>query len=115
MISSIVRVGVGGFALCASIPSRLSFLLFLSSALSHADPAVAGVGSRIINIYIYGVGEYGFNCWEVRGARARVILVLPECMWNAPTVSLVFPAFDDTGFFDYPPRQVVEPCGFHSG
>ena len=27
-------------------------------------------------------------------ARARVILVLRECFWNAPAVSLVLPAFD---------------------
>ena len=44
-----------------------------------------------------------------QGARARVILVLRECIWNAPAVSLVFPAFDDAGSLGYPPRQVVYP------
>ena len=29
-------------------------------------------------------------------ARARVILVLREYIWNAPTVPLVLPAFDGT-------------------
>ena len=45
------------------------------------------------------------------GARARVILVLRECLWNAPTVSLVFPAFEDTGSLGSPPRRVVYPPG----
>ena len=42
-------------------------------------------------------------------ARARVIHVLRECIWNAPAVSLVLPVFDDTGSLGYPPRQVVCP------
>ena len=40
------------------------------------------------------------------GAHSHVILVLRECIWNAPAVSLVFPAFDDTGSPDYPPRPI---------
>ena len=43
------------------------------------------------------------------GGRAHVILVLRECIWNAPAVSLVLPAFDDTGSLGSPPRQVVYP------
>ena len=31
-----------------------------------------------------------------QGARARVILVLRDCSWNVPGVSLVLLAFDDT-------------------
>ena len=37
---------------------------------------------------------------------ARFILVLRGCIWNAPVVSLVFPAFDDTSSLGSP-RQVV--------
>ena len=32
-----------------------------------------------------------------QGAYAHVILILRECIGNAPAVSLVLPAFDDTG------------------
>ena len=66
---------------------------------------------RLIYIYITGVGECGFNCWGVRGARARVILVLHECIWNTPAVLLVLPTFDDTGSLGSPPRQMVLPPG----
>ena len=56
------------------------------------------------------MGECGFNCWGAQGARARV-LVLHECIWNAPVVSLVHPAFDDTGSLGSPPGQVVHHPG----
>ena len=56
---------------------------------------------------IQGWGGFGFNCWDVRGTLARVILVVLECTWNAPAVSHVFPAFDDTGSLGSPPSQVV--------
>ena len=46
-----------------------------------------------------------------QGANARVILILYECIWNEPAVSLVLPAFDDTGSLDSPPRQVVYSPG----
>ena len=42
-----------------------------------------------------------------QGARARVILVLRECIWHAPAVSLVPPAFDNTGSLGSAPSQVV--------
>ena len=45
------------------------------------------------------------------GARARVILVLCECIWNAPAVSLVLPTFDGTGSLDSPLRKVVYSPG----
>ena len=35
-------------------------------------------------------------------ARARIILVLRECIWKAPPVSLVLPAFNGTGSL-FPP------------
>ena len=37
-------------------------------------------------------------------ARARDILVLRECIWNALVVSLVLPTFDNKGFLGSPPR-----------
>ena len=43
-------------------------------------------------------------------ARAHVILLLRECIWNAPAV-LLFPAFDDTGSLGSPPRQIGYPPG----
>ena len=36
------------------------------------------------------------------GARARVILVLRECIWNVPMASLVLSPFDDTDFLSFP-------------
>ena len=45
------------------------------------------------------------------GPRACIILVLRECIWNAPAVSFVFPAYDDTGSLGSPPRRVVFPPG----
>ena len=49
-------------------------------------------------IYIYiGWGESGFHCWGL-SVCARVILVLRECIWNAPLVSLVHPVFGLPGF-----------------
>ena len=47
-------------------------------------------------------------CWVGQGARARVILVLRECIWNDPMGSLVIPAIDDTGSLGSP-RQLVYP------
>ena len=43
------------------------------------------------------------------GARARVVLVLREYIWNAPAFSLALPTFDDTGSLSSPPRQMVYP------
>ena len=34
------------------------------------------------------------------------ILVLRECIWNLPVVSLVLPDFDDSGSLGSPPHQV---------
>ena len=45
-----------------------------------------------------------------QGARARIILVLRECIWNAPAVSLALPAYDDAGSLGSP-RRVVFPHG----
>ena len=45
------------------------------------------------------------------GQRARVIIVLRECIWNAPAVSLILLAFDDTGSLDSPPCRVVYSPG----
>ena len=64
-----------------------------------------GVGVEILNSG-WGGGSLG----SIFGmSRARVILVLRECIWNAPAVSLVLPVFDDTGSLGSPPRQLVSP------
>ena len=57
----------------------------------------------------YGVGGVWVQLLGGQGARTRVILVLRECIWNAPAVSLVLPAFDDTGSLGFPPRHVIYP------
>ena len=54
------------------------------------------------------MGSIGGGSW----ARVRVIHVLRECIWDAPTVSLVLPVFDDTGSLGFLPRQVVYPPGY---
>ena len=46
---------------------------------------------------MYGEGSLVSIVGGVTGGPARVILVLRECIWNAPEVSLVLPAFDVTG------------------
>ena len=57
-------------------------------------------------IYIWGGESLGSI---VGGSRLfGVILVLCECIWNAPTVSLFLLAFDDTGSLSSP-HQVVYP------
>ena len=44
-----------------------------------------------------------------QGTHAHVIIGLHECVWNAPPVSLVHPAFDDTSSLGSPPRRVIPP------
>ena len=58
----------------------------------------------------------GWGVWvqllEGQDARARVIFVLCEGIWNAPAVLLLLPAFDDTGSLGqvvYPPGSMVPP------
>ena len=58
-----------------------------------------------------GWGGVWVQLFEGQGAGDHVILVLCECISDAPAVSLVFPAFDDTGSLGYPPRMVVYPHG----
>ena len=62
-----------------------------------------------VYIYIYRVGGLWVQLLEGQGARAHVIVVLRECIWNASAVLLVLPAFDDTGSLGSPPRQMVYP------
>ena len=63
------------------------------------------------------VGEVWVQLLGSQVARARVFLVLSECIWNAPAVSLVHPAFDDAGSLGSPPRQGSVPLvqWFYSG
>ena len=68
-----------------------------------------------LKIYIiWGGGSLGLIVGS-QGARARVILVLRECSWNALTVSLVFPGFDNTGSLGPPPRRMGYPPGSTMG
>ena len=83
----------------------------------RADPAVTEGGDSIITIiYIYGMGGVWVQFLGDQVTPARVILVLLKCIWNAPTISLVLPDFDDTGTLGSP-RQVVYPLvkWFHPG
>ena len=58
-----------------------------------------------------GWGSLGSIVGGGEGARALIILVLHECTWNAAAVSLVLPAFDDTGSIGSPPHHMVYPPG----
>ena len=49
--------------------------------------------------------------WGGQGALARVILVLRECIWNMPAVTLDLSTFDDASSLGFIPRQVVYPPG----
>ena len=44
-----------------------------------------------------------------RAHEHRIILVLLECIWNAPVVLLVLPAFDEANSLGSPPSRVVYP------
>ena len=46
---------------------------------------------------------------ESQRACALVILVLRECIWNTPVVSLVLHGFEDTDCLGPPRRQVFYP------
>ena len=108
MRASITRVGIRGlFALLTHL-----FFPFLGVGAHR----LRSDGSRLsphkyinIYIYIYGVAGVWVHLMGGQGAYARVILVLHECIWNAPAVSLVLPAFDHTGSLGSLPRQVVYP------
>ena len=68
------------------------------------NPSFVGTTFRVKHLMIgYMLGD--------QGVRACVILVLHERTWNAPVVSLVLPAFGDTGSLGSPPRLVVYPLG----
>ena len=68
------------------------------------------------SVYIYkGGGNLG-SIVGGSGARARVFLVLRECIWNLTAVSFVFPAFDNSsslgcegGLFPWFPPWVTGP------
>ena len=69
---------------------------------------ICGYVVLVLYIYIYIV------CVQLLGRSGGlrcVILVLRECIWNTPEVSLVLPAFDVTGSLGSPSRQVVHPPG----
>ena len=56
---------------------------------------------------MYGVERVWAQLLRGQRARDHVVLVLRECIWNAPAVSLVLPVFDDTSSLGSPPRRVV--------
>ena len=60
-----------------------------------------------IYIYIYGVEGVWVQLLGSQGVYACVILILSECIWDAPVILLVLPAFDNTGSLGSPPHQVV--------
>ena len=61
-------------------------------------------------IYIYMVDGVWVQLLGDHVALARVVLVLRECIWNAPVVSRALSAFDDTGSLGSP-RQMGYPPG----
>ena len=69
----------------------------------------------IHSIKFWGLGGSLGLIFGGQKARARVILVLRECTWNALTVSRVLLAFDYTGSVGYPPRRVGDCLPFFVG
>ena len=61
--------------------------------------------------YYYGVGVW-VQILRGQGARACFTLALREWIWNAPVISLILPAYDNTGSLGYPPHPVVYPSVF---
>ena len=57
--------------------------------------------------YIWGGGSLDSIVGRVVKGPALVILVLCECIWNAPVVLLALPAFDDGSCLSSPQYQVV--------
>ena len=67
-------------------------------------PEQIGLGKVQKYIYIWDGGVW------VQGAHACVILVLCECIWNVPAVSLVIPEFGNTGYcFEWSVSGVSTP------
>ena len=60
---------------------------------------------------MFGVGGAWIQLLGGQETRARVILILRECIWNVPAPSLVLSAFDDTGSLGSPPCPLVYPPG----
>ena len=82
MSVSIARVGIGGFVPCPYILFFFSALLTcFSMTLMRTDLAAAGWG-----IFLLGVGGVWVQLLGDQGVRARVILVVRECIWNAACV-----------------------------
>ena len=50
---------------------------------------VISVGWGSLGSIVWGGGLAQWDC-------VHVILVIPECIWNAPAISVVLPAFGDT-------------------
>ena len=55
------------------------------------------------------------HLWGSLGSRARVILVLRECIRNTPAVLLVLPTFDDTSSLGSSPHWVIYLPGSNLG
>ena len=68
-------------------------------------------GLRSMQYHIAERERFWVQLLGVKGDCARVILVLRECIWNAPAVSLVLPAYDDTGSLGFPRRQALYSPG----
>ena len=73
---------------------------------THTDTTIYTHTHTNIYIYIWGGGSLG-SIVGGQVARARVILVFRDCIWNAPGISLVLPDVDDTASLGSPPHQVV--------
>ena len=67
--------------------------------MMRVDPMVMGGGDyNKYKKYIYGGGgSLGSIVGRVQGGHDSVILVLHECIWNEPSISLVLPTLDVTG------------------
>ena len=81
----------------------------------HGNRMDAGSGRCIIeknNIYIYitfGIRGVWVQLLGGLGTCVCVILVLRECIWNAPVILLVLPAFDSVSSLGSPLHQGLSP------
>ena len=92
--------------------SRLTFFSFSQMTKPPFSSILLSIPFVIHNnILPIEVGRVWVQLLGGQEACTCVILILCECIWNAPAVSLVLPALDDTSSLGSPPHPMVYPPG----
>ena len=97
----IVEVCVTAYNL-KGIDGKISLLLFFKFCFFYCSS---------FHAMMREVGGVWVQLLGGQRAHTHVILVLCECIWNMPVISLVFPAFDNTSSLGSPPHKVVYTPG----